>query len=642
MTEKSSSSNEEIFSKYINESIKYISSNSKLTYLFRQDVANAVPYLRAIHSKTIDQNDYKEFVKAIDDDYKRITQVLQNLNINTLNTYLRYLSAKYYSDNMDLFAKHEYKPTPNVSGNIFDILYYDFDDCLQAYANDVTDRHSQLRLLYEDLIQNDPKAKAIADKYYLTNKEKIDEFSRYYKKEKGKFDPSKSEELSKALLYLKGPHAIIRADIKTMEKELREDLSYSLIQLISLSKETGYYEKYKTSEKLQFKQYDLESYINNSIDIAKQPNVLDNLSINELFLLNSFWQNRVTKEVSNYSKALFTLFDLDIIEKTLYTDDPLGGIDDETIEYELLKIRFLNQPTNDFYKKTMRYMKRNPDNFINQDDNKITINTKDFVERTTERYEQYYNDFFNRNLYRDDTSLKKDIEYYSFLSLPIIASYQLKSDILLAPVSTQFTKMSNSGIIIDDPNFFDNLSEYKKNNTLLLFGIDGKFSFPAFIHMRYNDLSRFYFGYNKTTKVPIYIGHNDFKNHFGVRLSPQIITPISNKQTQEIKKLSKKKDIREDDKCLYQHLYHLSNSNYHPDHFKGLENLYLDFLDAKIYEKNKDGEYTLVDINKLKDNPVVFSPIATPNYSRTKYSQSANENNSKNDKKRKTDDDIEM
>ena len=93
MTESARTSNEEIFSKYINEALKYISSNSKLTYFFRQDILNAVPYLRAIHSKTTNKDDYKEFVRAIDSDYKKISQTLQTLNINTLNTYLKYLSA---------------------------------------------------------------------------------------------------------------------------------------------------------------------------------------------------------------------------------------------------------------------------------------------------------------------------------------------------------------------------------------------------------------------------------------------------------------------------------------------------------------------------------------------------------------------
>ena len=362
------------------------------------------------------------------------------------------------------------------------------------------------------------------------------------------------------------------------------------------------------------------------------------MSIAELFLLNSFWQNRVTKEVSNYSRALFTLFDLDIIEKVLETNNPVASISDEVLENELLKMRFLNVPTNEFYKKVTRYMKRRPDNFIDQDGKTITINTKDFVNRTFEQYGSYYNEFFNRNLNRDNTDLKNDVEYYSFLSLPIIASYQLKSDILLAPVSTQFSKMANSGIVIDDPNFLEKIEDYKNNNNLLLFGIDGKFSFPAFIHMRYNDLARFYFGYNKTEKVPIYLGHNDFKNHFGVRLAPQIITPVSDKQIQEIKKLSKKKGLRDDDKNLYQHLYFLSNNNYSPEHFKGIENLYLDFSDSKIYKKDKDGNFISVNYHSIKDNPTIFSPIATPNYSRIKNNQ--NNNNKETHKEDNSDIDI--
>ncbi len=618
MTENFQFSDEESFSRDIELSMKYLTSDPKLIYRFRQDIINSVPCLRAIHSRLNDKNSYKEFVKAINDDYRRMSDTLQNLNVTTLKTYLSYLSAKYFSNNMKEFAERKYDSTYRPSNNMFDVLNYDFDDCLQLYANDVIDRHAQLRIPYEKFIHSDPKAKAINDKTYLTNSEKIDEFESYLNRERkrGKLDTSKAEAISNVLVYLKGPISIIRSDIKYFEKELKSELSDSLIQLITQSKETGYYDRYKYSESKKLKQFDLESYINNSIELTSRQDALDSLSVTELFILNSFWQNRVTKEMTNYYRALFTLFDLDIVDKVLETDDPLSDVDDDTLRNELLKIRFLNIPTKDFFKKVTKYMKRKPENFINKD-GKLSIDTNDFVEKIGNKYERYYNEFFNRNLNRDDTDLRNDIRYYSFLALPIIASYQLKSDVLLAPVSTQFEKIANSGIVIDDPDFADKIEEYKRNNNLLLFGIDGKFSFPTFIHMRYRDLERFYFGYNQSEKVPVYIGHNDFKNHYGERIAPQVITPISKKQTEIIKKLSRKKGLREGDKHLYQHLYYLANNNAHPDHFNGVERLYIDFSDGKFYQKDKDGNFVHIDINDIINNPTVFSPIATPNYSRT-------------------------
>ena len=133
-----------------------------------------------------------------------MSDTLQNLNVTTLKTYLKYLSAKYFSNNMKEFAERKYDSTYRPSNNMFDVLNYDFEDCLQLYANDVIDRHAQLRIPYEKFIHSDPKAKAINDKTYLTNSEKIDEFESYLNRErkKGKLDTSKAEAISNVLVYL--------------------------------------------------------------------------------------------------------------------------------------------------------------------------------------------------------------------------------------------------------------------------------------------------------------------------------------------------------------------------------------------------------------------------------------------------------
>ena len=568
--------------------INYASPMSPINRL-RKDIKICITYLQDLYNQT-QPNSVEDFEKAIIEDCKRYSEIVFESNFVSDN-FIDLLSCRYFQSHKDEFDNYlEKVRQPNFK---LDTSDQSFEGYLTRYVYILNDSFPEYLEDIKNATFEDSTVRQIINDNRLSVQDRLKSVTEYVKRTYSNRDTHKRV-VQNAKIILYGPREYLKEDEEYLITDIIADAKKSILQTIEQSSKFGFYERYTQTQEDQFRILGFPNYVSKNPDLIKTPSLLDNLSIQDLLALNSFWVNRFAKELYSYASAVFTLKDLNLLEDIFFKgNNPLSNISDETLKYELIKYGFLNYPTTNFIKKReFQAEHSNTASIKGYEEHKkfITYSYSPLVNKVARLYGNEYNDYFNSVLPESRNDIREDINFFAYLYNPITSSYTIKN-LLLQALSTEFENFKNAGIVLEN----------SKANKLLL-GIDANLSFPIFEHIDINSLRDFYLAYNGHSKIPIYDGYKDFISISGDHLSTQLALPVSQKQLEILKKSCKKQNGPDYSKNTIQHLYFLKDNSRMPDSFIVPETIgtkkrlrlprrYLDLADNKIYTKDEKGNF---------------------------------------------------
>ncbi len=309
-----------------------------------------------------------------------------------------------------------------------------------------------------------------------------------------------------------------------------------------------------------------------------KPEDLDNLDIEVLLRMNSFYNNRLAKVIEEYSNALFILDNTKTTKsvvdgETLTADSlPEGLLDGLRVKYETLILQiksFYFESQKDVTVSLNKHEKQisdfnlkiSPDEQI-----KVIFDIYGFIDSLDEVWKKDYENYFNKMLPQTDNRLNNDMLLINTLYNPIFLSYSFKNSTLKSEYAYMFyitekerSKSLNYGVIIDNE---------PKTNVILL-ASDGGTNFPNRLHTTRRDFIDFITSYTGQPLVRVYEGFDDFivQDRY---ISTQLLLPIASQHKRYLKdlqsgKLKSKGDnisrINYFNKAFVEHIQYCMDSN---------------------------------------------------------------------------------
>ena len=422
-------------------------------------------------------------------------------------------------------------------------------------------------------------------------------------------------------------------------KELKKDYIESIKSTVGILSELGVIDEYISVNnsilvkeqgipELEITQEEFESIYNDNPDSP-----LKHLSIAELSVLNAFWINRMTKELSSFSEAFFISNDLDLWDKiktapkrtqplkNISSDDPDEIFEQTIIEVPispdaltalLEKMRFLEAETSFYFNLvsnntplseleehdivdpvTGRTQKRKT--AVYRD---LTVEAGALQEQIGDDYHHYFSHVNNGILSESQNDFITDFNLYCLAANITHNSYSIKDNIMISQLSNLFT---NSGV---SKNWGLTKEKRKKgfDRDKLLISIDiPGLNMPHRLHIRRELLEDFLKANQNSTRIPLYQGESDFNrtNSKNSSIIPTpVLLPLSDEKKKKIKSLAKSTEETHPKYRFIQHLASLTDKVTIPAHLK--ETIgnkksntkakkkfiprFYDFADGKVYK----------------------------------------------------------
>lgn len=265
---------------------------------------------------------------------------------------------------------------------------------------------------------------------------------------------------------------------------------------------------------------------------------IDTLSLEQLTVLNAFWQNRVTKCVSEIKKGIFIVDSLNLWDN-IEDENNINQISDEILLGTVLKMKLLDNVAEKARKDIDEY----------KESENYRYARYDYEKNITGDFKGNYKFTFDNILPDSNNDFLKDIDCCQLIRNNIKIIYETKEAMIRALLLqiNHNSKITNWGYIpedkIDDDNF-------------VLIGIDYPgFNLPLKLHMRKKNIMQFFDETKSDAIIPIYEGEKDMM-YKGRRLTTKIYMPLTEQRESEI--IAKNKTINVVD-LKYNYIRHLGN-----------------------------------------------------------------------------------
>ena len=265
---------------------------------------------------------------------------------------------------------------------------------------------------------------------------------------------------------------------------------------------------------------------------------IDTLSLEQLTVLNAFWQNRVTKCVSEIKKGIFIVDSLNLWDN-IEDENNINQISDEILLGTVLKMKLLDNVAEKARKDIDEY----------KESENYRYARYDYEKNITGDFKGNYKFTFDNILPDSNNDFLKDIDCCQLIRNNIKIIYETKEAMIRALLLqiNHNSKITNWGYIpedkIDDDNF-------------VLIGIDYPgFNLPLKLHMRKKNIMQFFDETKSDAIIPIYEGEKDMM-YKGRRLTTKIYMPLTEQRESEI--IAKNKTINTVD-LKYNYIRHLGN-----------------------------------------------------------------------------------
>lgn len=265
---------------------------------------------------------------------------------------------------------------------------------------------------------------------------------------------------------------------------------------------------------------------------------IDTLSLEQLTVLNAFWQNRVTKCASEIKKGIFIMDSLNLWDN-IEDKNNINQISDEVLFGIVLKLKLLDNIAEKARKNITEY----------DESENYRYARYDYKKNITSDFKENYKFEFDNILPDIENDFLKDIDCCQSIRNNIKLIYETKETMireLLLQINHN-SKITNWGYIPEDKINDDNF---------ILIGIDYPgFNLPLKLHMRKKNIIQFFDETKSDAIIPIYEGEKDMM-YKGRRLTTKIYMPLTEQRESEI--IAKNKTINTVD-LKYNYIRHLGN-----------------------------------------------------------------------------------
>lgn len=446
----------------------------------------------------------------------------------------------------------------------------------------------------------------------------------------------------------KGLELFLKDQTSFLSKELKKDYLESIKSTVGVLSSLGVIDKYISINnrilveeqgipELEITQEEFENIYG---DNPNSP--LNHLSLAELSVINAFWINRMTKEISSFSEGFFIANDLKLWDKiktapkhtqplrNISSDDP-----DEIFEQEIIEVPISPDALMALAEK-MKFLESEALYYFNHYTNNIPISEleeKEIVDPSSGRsykrksatyrdittevelldskigedYHSYFSRVNNGVLANMSNDFFDDFMVYSLPANIILNSYTIKDNIMISQLSNLFTNpgaSKNWGLTAEAGR-----RGFNRDKLLISIDITG-LNMPHRLHIRRELLEDFLKANQNTTRIPLYRGEDDFYRTTSRNPSiipTPILVPLSDEKKRKINNLAKSIDESHPRYRFIQHLVSLANSGTIPTHLKDtigsgkkskkkfIPRTY-DFADGKVYRDIGNGR-TVEDTN---------------------------------------------
>lgn len=265
---------------------------------------------------------------------------------------------------------------------------------------------------------------------------------------------------------------------------------------------------------------------------------IDTLSLEQLTVLNAFWQNRVSKCASEIKKGIFIMDSLNLWDN-IEDKNNIDQISDEVLFGIVLKLKLLDNIAEKARKNITEY----------DESENYRYARYDYKKNITSDFKGNYKFEFDNILPDIENDFLKDIDCCQSIRNNIKLIYETKETMireLLLQINHN-SKITNWGYIPEDKINDDNF---------ILIGIDYPgFNLPLKLHMRKKNIIQFFDETKSDAIIPIYEGEKDMM-YKGRRLTTKIYMPLTEQRESEI--IAKNKTINTVD-LKYNYIRHLGN-----------------------------------------------------------------------------------
>lgn len=494
-------------------------SNKKLSriavYSFRDTIEKVISYIKEEYKKhpQFDEFQLKEYImRKNHEEEKEYIKMYDNLS----NDYIYYLLYSYLKNNPE-YAQNIYD---KIKDNDLSVPEGTFNYNLKTGCT------AAMKQLVE----------------YLRNN--IDELGS------PKISKQKKQEVEKKILQktLDIEVNFIEQNILKLNIEMLSKFYENLIQRYNLE------EKYTNNHIRELLQLGLKNIASPKENIIQQfrdfwsENNLSKMNIDELSVINMFWQNKRAKELIDIYKAFSIIDNLKIYGKIV--EGKKINISDEQISNIMQKLLFLDE----IAKKQYDEVKLLP--YENQN-----ITLTDETENFINDYEIKYKMLFDKLIPESENDMETDFinEYQSY----VISSnaYQEKTNMAFSMIMKLLDNktIKNWGIIEDVK---------KKDDERLLIGFDLEgFNMPVRLHVERNKLLRMMHNFKKDTLLPLYQGQYDFSDGLWIMKS-HILYNVDKDYKKELKVKSQEYADEGRNGRAISHLLFIADNKKIPPHFR--------------------------------------------------------------------------
>lgn len=557
------------FEKDYSKAQQYL-KKSKVKHIQNYILDILVPYINNIQKENPNA-DIQEIEKNIDEDFFDFARTVFKSS-HTFNLYMLNTSCQYFQSHPKKFGEiyQKLKNGEITVDPLKENLHTDnsFEDYLIQYVKSSMDNYDEICKIGQDFAYKYPSLQPILDDPKMKLSDKLKKAEKYF----GKYISSgyeRNKYMYVVNCYLNGLQFYLRTDEKVISEELKEKLTTSISSIAQQLKKLNLFDRYSKIELSNFKSMNLEEFIisNKHTDITN-PQLLNNLSIQDLIILNSFWLNRYAKELENHAEALFTIKTLNLLPNILDGSLHISDINKDTLIPTLLKCKMLREPSQLYInKQQIAYWegRLKPEDYtVDESNNFIKYSYKDFGKIMRSKYPVEYQRTFNDILPTAENNIEANSRLYSELICPVINTYDFKTEMLHSILCTldKNRDVVNAGIIPD--SISDDGTQIILNPNFVCIGIDSKFTFPVREHTKLPVLQDFMVSYGNSY-VPIYFGIRDFTFPNGKLISAQQILPFTKEEQKFVKKYAANTP-KEQQSNFFSHLYWLQNPSKVPEH----------------------------------------------------------------------------
>lgn len=543
-------------------------------------------YIRKRVDESSDKTDISasEINKIILEDYNRIVDsTYQNTDIPMIS--MKYIAVKYLSKHRNQISELlkeieernlEYSEnelyTDDFHKNLL-IALLSIQNDYNQYCQNMNHTNPEFMAEIENLKKENENE--VAFKKYCDKYSKINGLSYSAKRQiisygylsifgiEGIDENTASEKKSSALKYKKTNFVkdYITGYLERLEEVYRENLENSIITTFNQLDEFGeieenieYHNEKMRRNALPGLGYSTNNNGNNKFDLPNARDLirkdsLKEIDIDVLLRMNSFYNNRLAKVISEYAKAIFVIDNLKCIKYIYDGNIPTKeDITEETLDQLMIKYQTLILPIKSFYAESQREIEETPDAFDekirevncgeNNSDTKkqILLDIEQFVTQMDKKWSNEYTKYFDTTLPKFNNDLKEDILLTNILYNPVFLSYRFKNMALKSEYAylhylsqEEPNKSLNFGVVLN-----------KLREKTVLLASDGGLNLSNRLHTIRREFTEFLKSYTGKPLARIYEGFEDF-NVGGEYISSQLLLPVSKKHTKYIKKLKKGK-----------------------------------------------------------------------------------------------------